>query len=99
MNNKIPEISILTLAGGVGGAKLVKGFYLSLSPDQISIVVNTADDTDLYGLYICPDLDTMMYSLSNLSNSIQGWGIVNDSYTTLNMLNFYGYDTWFNIGD
>ena len=99
MNNKIPEISILTLAGGVGGAKLVKGFYLSLSPDQISIVVNTADDTDLYGLYICPDLDTMMYSLSNLSNSIQGWGIVNDSYTTLNMLNSYGYDTWFNIGD
>ena len=52
MNNKIPEISILTLAGGVGGAKLVKGFYLSLSPDQISIVVNTADDTDLYGLYL-----------------------------------------------
>ena len=50
-------------------------------------------------VYICPDLDTMMYSLSNLSNSIQGWGIVNDSYTTLNMLNFYGYDTWFNIGD
>ena len=99
MSNKIPEISILTLAGGVGGAKLVKGFYLSLNPDQISIVVNTADDTDLYGLYICPDLDTMMYSLSNLSNSIQGWGIVNDSYTTLNMLNLHGYDTWFNIGD
>ncbi|MBS96554.1 MAG: 2-phospho-L-lactate transferase [SAR202 cluster bacterium] len=99
MNKDIAEISILTLAGGVGGAKLAKGLYLSLDPHQLKIVVNTADDTEIYGLYICPDLDTMMYSLSNLSNTTQGWGIINDSYTTLNMLNYYGYDTWFNIGD
>ena len=99
MNSDIAEISILTLAGGVGGAKLAKGFYLSLDPHQLKIVVNTADDTELYGLYICPDLDTMMYSLSNLSNVTQGWGIKNDSYVALNMLEFYGYDTWFNIGD
>ena len=99
MNTDIDEISIITLAGGVGGAKLAKGFYLSLNPHQIKIVVNTADDTELYGLYICPDLDTMMYSLSNLSNSEQGWGIINDSYKTLDMLKSYGYDTWFNIGD
>ena len=99
MNSDIGKKSILTLAGGVGGAKLAKGFYLSLDPRQLKIVVNTADDTELYGLYICPDLDTMMYSLSNLSNVTQGWGIKNDSYVALNMLEFYGYDTWFNIGD
>ena len=57
MNTDIDKISIITLAGGVGGAKLAKGFYLSLNPHQIKIVVNTADDTELYGLYICPDLD------------------------------------------
>jgi LPPG:FO 2-phospho-L-lactate transferase len=99
MRKNTSEINILTLAGGVGGAKLSKGFYLTLNPNQLSIVVNTADDTEIYGLYICPDIDTMMYSLSNLSNTVQGWGIQDDSYTTLSMLRSYGYDTWFNIGD
>lgn len=90
---------IVALAGGVGGAKLAHGLYRVLDPDTLSVVVNTADDLDLYGLRVCPDLDTVTYTLGEIANPSTGWGIQGDSFATLEMLGRYGRDTWFKIGD
>lgn len=90
---------ILALAGGVGGAKLTAGLYTSLPPDQLTVVVNTADDFELYGLSISPDADTVLYTLAGLANPETGWGIAGDTFETLGMLARYGEDPWFRLGD
>ena len=90
---------ILTLVGGVGGSKLVLGLSHILDPKNLMIVVNTGDDEEIYGLYVSPDLDTVMYTLADVVNKKFGWGIGGDSFVTLNQLNKYGLDTWFKIGD
>lgn len=90
---------IVALAGGVGGAKLAHGLYQTLPPDTLTVVVNTADDFDLFGLRICPDADTVMYTLAGIANPATGWGVVDDTMQTLAMLGRYGYDTWFRLGD
>jgi LPPG:FO 2-phospho-L-lactate transferase len=90
---------ILALAGGVGGAKLADGLYRSLAPDALTIVVNTGDDFELYGLRISPDADTVLYTLAGLANPETGWGIAGDTFATLEMLRRYGEDTWFLLGD
>ena len=90
---------VCALAGGVGGAKLAGGLQDVLPPGELSMVVNTADDFDLWGLHICPDLDTVMYTLAGISNPETGWGIVDESFETLNMLERYGEETWFRLGD
>jgi LPPG:FO 2-phospho-L-lactate transferase len=90
---------ILALAGGVGGAKLADGLYRSLAPDALTIVVNTGDDFDLFGLRISPDADTVLYTLAGLANPETGWGIAGDTFATLDMLHRYGEDTWFLLGD
>jgi LPPG:FO 2-phospho-L-lactate transferase len=92
-------MKVCALAGGVGGAKLASGLQDVLPPGDLSVVVNTADDFDLWGLHICPDLDTVMYTLAGISNPETGWGIVNESFETLNMLENYGEETWFKLGD
>src|ERR671911_833602 len=92
-------MKVCALAGGVGGAKLERGLQDVLPPGDLSVVVNTADDFDLWGLHICPDLDTVMYTLAGISNPETGWGIVNESLETLNMLESYGEETWFKLGD
>ena len=90
---------IVALAGGVGGAKLADGLYRSLVPDTLTVVVNTGDDFDLYGLRISPDADTVLYTLAGLANPETGWGIADDTFSTLEMLRRYGEDTWFLLGD
>jgi len=90
---------IVALAGGVGGAKLADGLYRSLAPDTLTIIVNTGDDFDLYGLHISPDADTVLYTLAGLANPETGWGIAGDTFATLEMLRRYGEDTWFLLGD
>jgi LPPG:FO 2-phospho-L-lactate transferase len=92
-------MKICALAGGVGGAKLASGLQDVLPPGDLSIVVNTADDFDLWGLHICPDLDTVMYTLAGISNPETGWGIAGESFETLNMVQRYGEETWFKLGD
>jgi LPPG:FO 2-phospho-L-lactate transferase len=92
-------MKVCALAGGVGGAKLASGLQNVLPSGEFSVVVNTADDFDLWGLHICPDLDTVMYTLAGISNPETGWGIVNESFETLNMLESYGEETWFKLGD
>jgi LPPG:FO 2-phospho-L-lactate transferase len=93
------SVKVLALAGGIGGAKLAAGLQAALSPGDLSVVVNTADDFDLWGLRICPDLDTVMYTLAGISNPETGWGIAGESFDALEMLARYGEDTWFKLGD
>lgn len=91
--------NVVALAGGVGGAKLAFGLSRVLSPDQLTVVVNTADDFSLYGLAISPDLDTVMYTLAGVANPEMGWGLVNDTAQMIDMLACYGQQPWFRLGD
>ncbi|MEO7000958.1 MAG: 2-phospho-L-lactate transferase [Ktedonobacterales bacterium] len=90
---------IVALAGGVGGARLAHGLYRALPPDTLTVVVNTGDDFERYGLRICPDADTVLYTLAELANSATGWGIAGDTTAALDMLKRYGDDAWFWLGD
>jgi LPPG:FO 2-phospho-L-lactate transferase len=90
---------IVTLAGGVGAARFLEGLARVVPPSEITVIVNTGDDIDLYGLRISPDLDIVMYTLAGLVDAKQGWGIVDDTYHTLDMLKRLGHDTWFLLGD
>ncbi|HEY7909663.1 MAG TPA: 2-phospho-L-lactate transferase [Thermomicrobiales bacterium] len=92
-------VNIVALAGGVGGAKLADGLYRALPPETLTIIGNTADDLELFGVHISPDLDTVMYTLAGLANTVTGWGVVDDTFTTLAMLERYGEDVWFRLGD
>ena len=75
------------------------GLARCLPPDDLVICVNTGDDETFHGLHVSPDLDTMMYTLSGLSNPETGWGLAGDTFTALEMLGKLGADTWFNLGD
>ncbi|MBA3472215.1 MAG: 2-phospho-L-lactate transferase [Rubrobacter sp.] len=90
---------VCALAGGVGGAKLAAGLQAALLPGDLSVVANTADDFDLWGLRICPDLDTVMYTLADVANEETGWGVEDESFNTLTMISAYGEDVWFKLGD
>ncbi|MEZ4499345.1 MAG: 2-phospho-L-lactate transferase CofD family protein [Thermomicrobiales bacterium] len=90
---------IVALAGGVGGAKMAHGLALAADPQSLTVVVNTADDFDHLGLRICPDLDTVMYTLGGVANPLTGWGIANDSRTVLDAIVARGGPDWFWLGD
>lgn len=87
------------LSGGVGAARFLSGLIKSNPPEEITTIVNTGDDFDLYGLYITPDIDSILYTLSGLGDPKQGWGIAGDTFNCLTMLGKYGYPTWFRLGD
>ncbi len=90
---------IVTLAGGVGGSKFVKGLSSSQHKDEVTVVINTADDFERFGLYISPDIDINIYTLAGLIHE-QGWGFKDESYAVQNVLkDYYGQDCWFNLGD
>ncbi|NVM54188.1 MAG: 2-phospho-L-lactate transferase [Candidatus Helarchaeota archaeon] len=90
---------IVALAGGVGAARFLDGLVKVIDPKDLTVIVNTGDDLYLYGLYICPDLDTIMYNLAGIANKTQGWGIQNDTFHCLSMLEQYGNESWFKLGD
>jgi LPPG:FO 2-phospho-L-lactate transferase len=93
-------VKVVALAGGVGGAKLAHGLQLALErPEDLTVIGNTADDFELYGLRICPDLDTVLYTLSGLANPATGWGVAGDTFTTLEMIGRYLGAPWFQLGD
>lgn len=87
----------LLICGGVGGAKLAKGFYQS--KQDFDVLVNIGDDFNHFGLHISPDLDTVMYTLSDRVNTSQGWGLEDDTWKTLKNIELIGGDTWFQLGD
>jgi LPPG:FO 2-phospho-L-lactate transferase len=90
---------IVVLAGGVGAAKLLLGLSHVVPPEEIAIIGNTGDDTELFGLRICPDLDTIVYTLSGRANPETGWGIEKDTFECLQALGGLGGETWFKLGD
>lgn len=92
-------MKIVALAGGVGGAKLAQGLAQILPPEDLSIIVNCGDDFEHLGLYICPDLDTVCYTLAGLANSETGWGRVNESWNTIENIEKLGGPDWFRLGD
>ncbi len=92
-------MNVTILAGGVGGAKLAHGFALCQPDIHLTVIVNTGDDFDHFGLRICPDLDTVCYTLAGLANPETGWGRKDESYEVLRNVEKLGGPTWFRLGD
>ena len=90
---------ITVLAGGVGAARFLTGLLELVDPNDVTVIVNTGDDVILHGLYISPDIDTITYTLSGLSNNAQGWGLKDETWECLGALNRLGHQTWFKLGD
>lgn len=90
---------IIALAGGVGGAKLVDGFARVLARGDLTAVVNTGDDFEHLGWHICPDLDTVTYTLAGVANPHTGWGIADETWHFMEALERLGGPTWFRLGD
>lgn len=90
---------IITLSGGVGGAKLVLGLTHALPADRLLVVTNTGDDFDHFGLRICPDTDTVIYTLSDLADRERGWGRTGESWNFMDAMREIGGADWFNLGD
>ncbi len=92
-------MKIVALAGGVGGAKLAHGLAQVLSPEDLTVIVNTGDDFEHLGLSICPDLDTVCYTLAGLANPETGWGRQNETWNVTTNIERLGGPNWFRLGD
>lgn len=90
---------ITALAGGIGAARFLQGLVRVVPEEEITVIVNTGDDIELYGLHISPDLDIVMYTLAGIVDEEKDWGIRGDTFHCLDMLRRYGHETWFNLGD
>ena len=92
-------MKIVALAGGVGGAKFVHGLAQVLPPEELTVIVNTGDDFEHYGLHICPDLDTVCYTLAGIANPETGWGRVDETWNVIDQASKLGGPAWFRLGD
>ena len=92
-------MSVLALAGGVGGAKLAEGLAAVLPPGELTVAVNVGDDFEHLGVRISPDIDTVTYTLSGLNNQEQGWGLAGETWQFMDSLKRLGGEGWFNLGD
>ncbi len=90
---------ITALAGGVGAARLLRGLVRVVTPTDVTAVVNTGDDTELHGLHISPDLDTVTYTLAGLNDDERGWGLAGETWEVMDSLERLGGETWFRLGD
>ena len=90
---------IIALSGGIGGAKLALGLSRILPPEELLIIANTGDDFEHYGLTICPDTDTLLYTLAGLDNPRLGWGRADESWAFMETLATLGGADWFRLGD
>lgn len=90
---------VVCLAGGVGGAKLADGLQQSLDPGELTVIVNTGDDLERHSLTICPDHDTVLYTLAGMAEPAQGWGIAGETWQVMDQLTRLGEETWFRLGD
>lgn len=90
---------IAALAGGVGAARFLTGLTRLVREEDLSVIVNTGDDIELFGLYISPDVDIVTYTLAGIVDEEKGWGIRGDTFQCLEMLKKHGLDTWFGLGD
>ena len=90
---------ITALAGGVGAARFLSGLVHAVEPATITAIVNTGDDDVFYGLRVCPDIDSVIYTLAGASDTIQGWGLADESFRTIAELERFGEPAWFRLGD
>ncbi len=90
-------VSLTILAGGTGSAKLVRG--LNTISEDFAVICNVGDNIWIHGLYVCPDIDTIVYALANMLDQDRGWGIKHDSFEFNRQLETLGEESWFNIGD
>lgn len=93
------SLRVVCLAGGVGGAKLADGLARMLPPENLTVIVNTGDDFRHLGLTICPDLDTVTYTLGGVANNETGWGRAGESWRAIGEAGRLGGPDWFNLGD
>jgi LPPG:FO 2-phospho-L-lactate transferase len=92
-------MKIVALSGGVGGARLLDGLAQALPSGDLTAIVNTGDDFVHLGMYVSPDLDTVMYTLSGLADEARGWGLAGETFAGLSMVKRYGGPQWFALGD
>ena len=90
---------IAALAGGVGAAKFLTGLVKLVKQEDVSVIVNTGDDIEMFGLHISPDIDIVAYTLAGIVDDEKGWGIKGDTFQCLEMLKKFGLETWFALGD
>jgi LPPG:FO 2-phospho-L-lactate transferase len=90
---------ITALAGGVGAARFLQGLIRVVPEKEVTVIVNTGDDIELYGLHVSPDIDIVMYTLAGIVDEEKGWGIRGDTFQCLETLQKYGQETWFKLGD
>jgi LPPG:FO 2-phospho-L-lactate transferase len=90
---------ITLLSGGVGGSKLALGFYSAFDPAALAVIANTGDDIELFGLRICPDCDTLAYTLAGKVDPDRGWGAAAETWLSHETLGAFGVDNWFRLGD
>jgi len=91
--------SIVTLSGGVGAARFLRGLVQVVSPEKLTAIVNTGDDATFYGVRVCPDLDIITYTLAGIIDPVHGFGIAGDSFQIVDRLAQLGHETWFRLGD
>ena len=92
-------MTVVLLAGGTGGAKLAAGFQAVLPPGQLTVIANTADDEEFWGLHVSPDVDSVIYRLAGVLNDSTGWGRADETFNTLEEMRRRGDPSWFQIGD
>jgi LPPG:FO 2-phospho-L-lactate transferase len=90
---------ITALAGGVGAARFLTGLLKIAKDDDVSVIVNTGDDIEMFGLHVSPDVDIVAYTLAGIVDEEKGWGIKDDTFQALEMLGKLGLETWFALGD
>jgi len=94
-----PRRGITVLAGGIGGSRFLQGLVQVIAPDDLTVVVNTGDDEEFYGLQVSPDPDIITYALAGLVDEERGWGFRGDTFRWLEAMGRLGHQTWFRIGD
>jgi LPPG:FO 2-phospho-L-lactate transferase len=98
-NTCATEMRVVTLAGGTGAAKLLRGLATCVPQRDLTVIGNTGDDTEVWGLHVSPDLDTVTYALGGLLDVERGWGLAGETFNCLAAMATHGADTWFNLGD
>ncbi len=86
-------------AGGVGASRYLQGLYQVVQPAEITVISNTGDDVEMFGLHVSPDTDIVMYALAGAVNPETGWGLTGDTFAVVDQLQRFGYERWFNLGD
>jgi LPPG:FO 2-phospho-L-lactate transferase len=92
-------MKITALAGGTGAAKLLRGLGRLMDQRDLTVVVNTGDDAEIWGLHVSPDLDTVCYTLGGVIDERKGWGLADETFHTLDQIGRFGEPVWFNLGD